>query len=76
MILCKVSTYILMTLTIVLLFLLLIVLFFKLLAHFITNIGAVLVYLVLLYQIGRYFCVIAAFPGSFWLWKRHVEYQF
>ncbi|CDW73862.1 UNKNOWN [Stylonychia lemnae] len=64
----KKSCRLILILTFIGLIVLLFTLIFQLFAYFITNIGASI--------LGRTFCTIAAFPGSFWFWRKDIEYRF
>ena len=69
MIICKKSFKFLIIASIIGIIGLLIFLAFKLLALFISNIGAFTVFLFCLYKLGRFLCTVAVFPGSFWFWR-------
>lgn len=74
--LCKASFKIFLLVTMIVFVILFFVLLFDIIAYFLTKIGAILVFLFLFYKLTWAFIYIAAFPGSFWFWRREVENNF
>eukprot|EP00347_Sterkiella_histriomuscorum_P002157 403369253 len=73
---CKKSARAFGVLFTIFLVLLVLILIFDLIAYFLTKIGATIVYIGVVYLIGRFLCMVSVFPGSFWFWRKEIEYQF